>query len=46
MIICHFANIKKVLFVVLFVFSGEHINHLDMSSTDGLDSFNNLVGGA
>ena len=46
MIIDRFAKIKVTLFSVLFVLTGEQMNHSSMNSKDVLSSFNILLGGS
>ena len=46
MIIRRFANVEMVLFVVLFIFSGERISDLPVNSMGMLNSFHDLVGGS
>ena len=46
MIIRRFANVEMVLFVVLFIFSGERISIFIVNSMGMLNSFHDLVGGA
>ena len=45
MIIGRFAKIKLNLFSVLFVFTGEQMNHSSMNSKDILNLFNIFLGG-